>query len=217
MILMISKENCSFLDTDIIQKVGGFRKEKLLRKILISFNFNLFIHKYLVDEELILKGSAREQFDQMISNGEISIMTTQDLNSDELDEYNLAISLLSKEMDVDLSKKRDKNAGEVKSMAMAYAKNFKFFISDDRGARVAANKHLQNLDGTVLETIRMKDIITHIKTNEKCLEIDRKTAKQLYLYATNPKIGRTDSEIEQLRRINILLKKDFDENLWPIT
>jgi len=59
MILMISKENSSFLDTDIIQKVGGFKREKLLSKIISSFNFDLFIHKYLVEEELILKGPCK--------------------------------------------------------------------------------------------------------------------------------------------------------------
>lgn len=128
---MVNNENCSFLDTDIIQKIGGYKREKLLSKILNSFNYNLFIHEYLVVEELIFRGLAREQFDEMVAINEIFIITISNLDSDELKEYNLALSLLSKEMNVDLSKKRDRNAGEVKSMAMAYAKGFKFFISDD--------------------------------------------------------------------------------------
>ena len=60
------------------------------------------------------------------------------------------MQLRANEMKVDLTKKRDHNAGEVKSMA--FAKDFEYFISDDRGARVAAKKHLQKLDGSYLQT-----------------------------------------------------------------
>ena len=99
---------------------------------------------------------------------------------------------------------------------MAFSKGFEYFISDDRGARVAAKKYLQNLDGSSLQTIRMKDIILHIRHNEHFLKIDRKTAKQLYLYGANPKLGRTPFEVKKIETIRECLKKEFDEVLWPI-
>lgn len=50
---MTMKTRSSFLDTDIILKIGGYRGEKLLRKILSSFGLELYIHEYLIQEELI--------------------------------------------------------------------------------------------------------------------------------------------------------------------
>ena len=213
---MTKKIKNAFIDTDIIQKIGGFRRENLLSVILMNLGYNLFIHKYLVDEELILQGNALDQFNKMISDGEITVLEDSSLEETESIEYNSTMILLANEMNVDLSRKRDRNAGEVKSMAMAYAKGFGYFISDDRGARVAAKKHLQNLDGSCMETIRMRDIIMHIYNNEERLEISRKTAKRLYLYGTNPKLGKNISQIDTLKNIMNKLKKDFDENLWPI-
>ncbi len=163
--MMTKNNNSSFIDTDIILKIGGYHGEKLLRKILMSFGYKLFLHEYLLSEELIFGGSALEQLDEMIKLNEIIVMKVMDLTHSELQEYDSALKLLAGVMSVDLSKKRDKNAGEVRSMAMAFAKDFEYFISDDGDARVAAKKHLQKIDGTYLNTIRMKDVIRHIKEN----------------------------------------------------
>lgn len=169
----------SFVDTDILLKIGGFHGEELLKKILLSFGYDLYIHEYLLQEELIIGGKASEQLNEMIGSEEISIMYESDLDDQELQEYRSALGVLASEMEVDLQKKRDKNAGEVKSMAMAFAKDFEYFISDDRTARVVAKRSLQKLDGSYLETIRMKDVIMHIRKNNQTLEIDRKTARRL--------------------------------------
>ena len=214
--IMTKKIRNAFIDTDIIQKIGGFRRENLLSKILMDLGYNLYIHEYLVEEELILKGNALDQFNKLISDKKIIVIKDSSLGKDESTEYNSTMNLLANEMNVDLSRKRDRNAGEVKSMAMAYAKGFGYFISDDRGARVAAKKHLQNLDGSCMETIRMRDIILHIYNNEERMGISRKTAKRLYLYGTNPKLGKNTAQIKTLEKIINKLKKDFDENLWPI-
>lgn len=213
---MTRKTNSSFIDTDIIQKIGGYRGEKLLSKILCSFDYNLYIHEYLLQEELILGGSALEQLHDMISANKITVMKISDLTENELEEYNSAAQLLANEMGVGLEKKRDRNAGEVKSMAMAFSKGFEYFISDDRGARVASNKHLQKLDGSCLETIRIKDVILHIRENEKFMKIDRKTAKRLYLYGANPKLARNSFEKERIEAIRESLRKEFDQKLWTV-
>jgi len=212
---MMTKSKSLFIDTDIVIKIGGFHGDKLLKKTLMSFGYVLYLHEYLLDEELVFGESALEQLDEMIKAGEITVMKESDLDADELDEYGVALEVLAREMNVDLQKKRDRNAGEVRSMAMAFAKDFEYFISDDGGARVAAKKHLQKIDGTYLNTIRMKDVILHIRENSVELDIDRKTAKQLYLYGTSPKLARNKSEEEKLKRIRESLKSDFDNNLWP--
>lgn len=206
----------SFVDTDIVLKIGGYQGEKLLRKILLSFGYNLYIHEYLIQEELIIGGQAVEQLKEMIDSKEIIIMYEMNLGSQELQEYKTALGILASEMGVDLQKKRDKNAGEVKSMAMAFAKDFEYFISDDRKARVAAKRNLQKLDGSYLKTIRMKDVITHIKKNSQSLEIDRKTAKKVFLHGTNPKLAMNQVNKIRLKVIREKLKKEFDDNLWPI-
>lgn len=206
----------SFVDTDILLKIGGFHGEELLKKILLSFGYDLYIHEYLLQEELIIGGKASEQLNEMIGSEEISIMYESDLDDRELQEYRSALGVLASEMEVDLQKKRDKNAGEVKSMAMAFAKDFEYFISDDRTARVVAKRSLQKLDGSYLETIRMKDVIMHIRKNNQTLEIDRKTARRLFLYGTNPKLATNQDEKRRLESMRKSLKKDFDDNLWPI-
>jgi len=206
----------ALLDTDIIMKIGGFAEEKLLSKILMSFQSSLFIHEYLIQEELLTGKLALDQLNEMITNSEVTILKECDLNDNELFEYKSALSILASEMQVDLLKKRCKNAGEVKSMAMAFAKDFEYFISDDKAARVAAKKHLQKLDGTYLTTIRMQDIVKHVKSNQETLGINRKTARSLYLYGVNPKLARNATESRKLEVIREYLKTDFDQNLWPL-
>lgn len=213
---MMKKSNSSLIDTDIIHKIGGYRKEDLLNKVLIDLGYNLYIHEYVIDEELLCGENSLRQLNEMITEEQIVIIKESDLTNEEKFNYNTALTLLAKEMNVDLSKKRDKNAGEVKSMAIAYAKDFNYFISDDKDARVAAKKILQNTDGSYLNTIRLKDIIIHIRNNSERLNIDRKTAKRLYLYGINPKLGRNTEEIKKLTSIFEILKKDFDSNLWPV-
>jgi len=214
--MMKIKIKSSFIDTDVILKIGGYSGEKLLSKVLSSFGYNLYIHEYLIQEELIFGESLLEQLQAMISANEITVMGIADLTEIELREYNSTIQLLANEMKVDLTKKRDKDAGEVKSMALAFTKNFNYFISDDCGARVAAKKHLQKLDGSYLQTIRMKDVIIHIRDNEKKLGINRKIAKRLYLQGTSRKLASNQAEKRKLERIRGILKNEFDEKLWTI-
>lgn len=211
---MMSKDS-SFIDTDIIYKLGEYSNENLLSKVLLSLDFNLYIHEYILSEELILKNNSKSQLDAMLSNNDITVMRLTDLDESELFEYKSTEELLAKEMNVNLSKVRDRNAGEVKSMALAFTKNFGYFISDDRGARVSAKKHLQNLDGSSLNTINMKDIISHIRIKSDELNIIRKVAKQLYLFSVNPKKTYDINLKKKLTAIHASLKKDFDKNLWP--
>lgn len=213
---MTTKTRSSFLDTDIILKIGDYRGENFLRTILCSFDLELYIHEYLVQEELIFGELALKQLREMIREKEITVMRESDLTTDELNEYHTTVQLLANEMGVDLQKKRAHNAGEVKSMAMAFSKNFEYFISDDRDARVAAKKYLQKIDGSYLETIRMKDVVLHIREKEKFLCIGRKTTKQLYLYGTSPKLARNYAEKKKLETIRERLKNEFDEKLWPV-
>lgn len=213
---MTTKTNSAFIDTNIIQKIGGYKGEELLSKILYNFGYNLYIHEYLIEDELIFGDFALKQLNSMIEKQDIVIMKASDLSETELVEYNSAIRQLADEMDVDLNKRRDPNLGEVKSMAMAFSKDFEYFISDDRGAKVAAKKRLQKLDGSSLETIRMRDVILQIRKNQDALKIERKTAKNLYLYDANPKLARNTSEEKKILAIREHRKKEFDEELWPI-
>jgi predicted nucleic acid-binding protein len=206
----------SFIDTDIVMKIGGYTGEKLLEKVLCSFGYNLFLHEYLLNEELIFNEHAIEQLQEMINSHKIVIVKESELNKDAILEYNTALQLLATEMEVDLSKPRDHNAGEVRSMAMAFAKDFQYFISDDGDARVAAKLHLQKIDGSYLETIRMNDIITHIREHSEELGISRKIAKRLYLYGANPILGRNPSEVKKIEGIRKSLKNTFDTILWKV-
>lgn len=63
---MTKRIKSSFIDTDIIQKIGGYRNEKLLSKILTSFGYDLYIHEYLIPEELIFGELSIEQLRAMI-------------------------------------------------------------------------------------------------------------------------------------------------------
>lgn len=181
----------------------------------MSLNKELYVHEYIVHEELQVGENALRQFNNMLKSSEINIMKEDELSTTETADYHSALSVLATEMKVNLSKPRDKNAGEVKSMAMAFAKEFQYFISDDRDARVAAKKHLQGIDNTYLGTIRMNDIIKHLKDNESKIGISRKTARRLYLYTFNPKLCKNQSEINKIERMKTLHTQKFDNELWP--
>ena len=99
---------------------------------------------------------------------------------------------------------------------MAFIKGYEYFISDDKDARVSAKRHLQNIDGSTLETIRLQDIRIHIRDYSEKLEISRKTAKRLYLYGTNPKLGQNQREKDQLTLMHNKLRKYFDKKIWPL-
>ena len=71
------------------------------------------------------------------------------------------------------------------------------------------------MDGSYLETIQMKDIILQIRKNEKILSIDRKTAKNLYLYGVNPKLADNEAEHNRMKKILEKMKIEFDDCLWP--
>ena len=62
----------------------------------------------------------------------------------------------------------------------------------------------------------MRDIIIYIRDNEIFIGIDRETSKRLYLYGTNPKYAQNESEARKMEIIYNKLKKEFDEELWPI-
>lgn len=210
------KTNCAFLDTDIIMKLGNFKKVDLLSKVLMSLDKKLFVHEYIVNEELQIGENALRQFKDMVNSSEITIMTEAMLSISENQDYQSALNVLSTEMNVNLSKLRDKNAGEVKSMAMAYAKEYQYFISDDKEARVVAKRHLQGTDNTYLGTIRLNDIIKHLRENLEEIEISRKTAKRLYLYMFNPKFGRDQNEKKKIEKAKIVHAQIFDNELWPV-
>lgn len=150
----------------------------------------------------------------MIIEKEVEIVKVADLGDCEIQEYESALIILAEEMGAKLNSSRAKHMGKIKSMAMAYAKGFNYFISGDRAARVAAKKHLINLDGNYLITIQMKDIIVHIKNNSEALGINRKKAKILYTYHAKPALGRDLKEVGKLKKIHTKLKKEFDEILW---
>lgn len=62
----------------------------------------------------------------------------------------------------------------------------------------------------------MKDVIFHLRENEKTLFINRKIAKRLYIQGTNPKLARNQGEKKKLERVRKILKNEFDEKLWII-
>lgn len=206
----------ALVDTDILIKLSEFKGQRLTAKVLLSLGYDLFVHEYLVNEELIMGKATIEQFNRMISSNEIMILKETDLNSQEMEDYSSALKLLASKMEVDITKARAKNVGEIRSMAMAFAKDYDYFISDDKEAQVASKRYLQKIDGNYLKSIRMKDIIVHIRNKCDVLGINRKTAKQLYVYGANPNKAKNKSEKDILSRIFEHLKKEFDEELWPM-
>lgn len=206
----------ALVDTDILLKIGEFRGDGLLAKILLSLGYNLYIHEYLLREEIICGKSAKEQLERMIQSKDIIILRECDLCSAERFDYESALNLMAAAMKVNLLKPRDRNAGEIRSMAMAYSLHFNYFISDDKEARVVAKTILQNLDGSYLQTIRMKDIVVHLREKGDEIGINRRTAKNLYCYGSNPELAGNTQQKYKLKRINRILKDEFDYELWPV-
>ncbi|MCT4612612.1 MAG: hypothetical protein N4A47_04500 [Clostridia bacterium] len=193
-------KNSAFIDTDIVIKIGNYEGEDLLKKILGSYDYDLYIHEYIIKEELLSSENAKRQINEMIEEETLRVFLESSLNLDEKIGYSLTKDLLSKDSDKKLDDKPRKNLGEILSMSAAYVKGYSCFISDDKEAKMFAKDYLIYDSGDSIKVINMKDIVKYVSDNES-MGIKRKTMKHLYIslgLGCEDRIKKLKLEFEQI-------------------
>jgi len=208
--------NQALIDTDIIIKLGVYKGRDYLYDIVKAINFDVLIHEYIKNEELLQPENAIKQVDALINDGYLKVVSKSDLNTTETTEYESTLALLESEFSIKrtgaTSKRNDE--GEKRSLSYAFVKKKKAFISDDKIAAVIAKQSLKYSDDTFVEAIKLDDIVLFVK-NDKLVNITRKEMRRLYTNTVSPKMARNNQHKQLLERQYNQYKKKFDNELWP--
>ncbi len=117
------------IDTDICIKLGGKEKYRFLFDILPLVAEKIYMHRYTFNE-IRTPDSACRQLNDLIKNGNVVLVSEQDLEKSDRAVYNLTYNALAKLM-IDPARP-NKNKGEVSSLAYAKTKQIPIFASDEK-------------------------------------------------------------------------------------
>lgn len=206
--------NKALVDTDIIIKLGKYEGEDFLYQIFKAIPYDLLIHKYNIEEELLQPENAVRQINQLLSDGFLNVVSRCDLSSIEKSDYDSTLSILEVEFSKVRKKKKRNDEGEKRSLSYAFVKKYKMFISDDRSASVIAKRVLKYTNGNWVETMKLDEIVKFVK--ETKLGISRKDMKRIYINTVNPKMAKTNEDRIDLERLYKTYKNRFDSELWEL-
>jgi len=187
------------IDTDVCINLARYEKVNALRYVLENIAQNVFVHEYVLQEELLSSACSLE-IRRMVEQSKIkSLSPDKDLSASQKANYHAACDLLADAMGCVLSEKRCEHKGEVLSIAIAKTLGIHIFLSNER----VLQKEIDDCINTGLDDIRvfrMRDIILWIKENQEC-GLSRKDAKYIWLLSFDK--SRIDHK-----------KTEFDI-LWP--
>jgi hypothetical protein len=188
------------IDADVCINLSRYEKVNALRCVLENIAKNVYVHEYVLQEEL-LSSACSSEIKRMVEQSKIkSLSPDKDLSDSQKANYHAACDLLADAMGCVLSEKRCEHIGEVLSVAIAKTLGIHIFLSNEW----ALQKEIDDCMNTGLDDIRvfrMRDIILWIKENQEC-GLSRKDAKRIWLLSFNK------SKIDHK-------KTEFDI-LWPV-
>lgn len=188
------------IDADVFINLARYERVNALRCVLENISQEVFVHEYVLMEELVSSACARD-IRQMIDQGMIqSLSPDKDLSVIQKVNYQATCDLLADAMGCDLSGARSEHRGEVLSIAIAKTLGIHIFLSNES----VLQREIDDCINTGIDDIRvfrMWDIISWIRDNPEC-GLKRKDAKNILLMSCYK------SQFE-------MYKKMFDEQ-WPI-
>lgn len=188
------------IDADVCINLSRYKKVNALDCVLENIAQDVFIHEYVLQEEL-LSSVCCSEIRGLIERGRIkSLSPDQDLSAAQKVNYDAICDLFADAMGCALSDGRCKHKGEVLSVAMAKTLGIHIFLSNER----TLQKEIDDCLNTGLDDIRvfrMCDIILWIKENPEC-GLSRKDAKYIWLLSFDK------SKLDHY-------KAEFDK-LWPL-
>lgn len=179
------------VDADICIKIGASSKYRYLEKLLPAIAKNLYMH-IDVYSEVMSPISAKEQVDNLLESKQINLLDEKYLDELEKKAYESIYKSLADVM-ID-PRQKNKNAGEVASLAMAKTMSIQYFGTDEKNLQIIVDRIL-NIGKDDIRCIRIKDIVMMIKENQ--IEgFNRKDAKIIW-------------------RLSGKATAVFDNEIWP--
>ena len=187
------------IDADVCINLARYKKANALRCIMQNIAKFVYIHEYVLTEELVSTDCFSE-IQSLVDEGCIKTLSAKkDLTIAERQNYLASCDKLADAMGCILTEKRCKHKGEIVSIAIAKTLSIHIFLSNER----VLQGEIDDCINTGLDDIhvfRMRDIILWIKDNPGC-GLSRKDARNIWI------LSCYKSQIEQC-------KTEFDK-LWP--
>lgn len=178
------------IDADICIKLGGSEKYLFLEQIVPLLADEVFMHSHAFNE-VMMPPSATKQLANLVKCGKIKIVNETILLAQERAIYDMSFAKLERVM-ID-PRYRNKNRGEVCSLAYAKAVGIPVFATDEMDLQKIIDVQL-NSGIADIECLRVIDIIQMARAGDICIK--RSEAKALWVIS-----GKA--------------KELFDQSIWP--
>ena len=179
------------IDADICIKLGGSEKYPFLEQVVPLLCAGVLMHEHAFGE-VLMPLSAVRQLRKLIKQETIKVVNASKLSNQQRAIYDMSFAKLERFM-ID-PHMRNKNRGEVCSLAYAKAVGIPVFATDEMNLQTIIDVQL-NTGIEDIKCLRIVDIIQMAKKGEIALQ--RKEAKALWVIA-----GKQ--------------KEIFDTEAWPI-
>ena len=178
------------IDADICIKLGGSEKHRFFEQIVPLLAKKVYMHDHAF-REVMTPHSATTQLNKLVHDGIIEIVDETKLTAQERAIYEMTFDKLEKVM-ID-PRNKNKNRGEVCSLAYAKAKGIPVFATDEMNLQTIIAKQLNNGISDI-RCLRIADIVQ--MAHEGAIPIRRSDAKAIWVIS-----GKQ--------------KDHFDRTIWP--
>ena len=179
------------MDADICIKLGGSDKYPFLEQVVPLLADEIFMHTHAFGE-VMMPLSATRQLAKLVSVGTIQMVNETTLSAHERATYDMSFAKLERVM-ID-PRMKNKNRGEVCSLAYAKAMGIPVFATDEMDLQTIIDSQL-NIGLADIKCLRIVDIVHMARAGE--INLQRKVAKALWIIAEKP-------------------KEHFDQSVWPL-
>ncbi|MFF1291639.1 hypothetical protein ACFVXR_30210 [Bacillus thuringiensis] len=193
----------AILDTDFALKMEKIRKIDAIEMYIPKLVGHLYIHRYVYDNEILVPKRAKDQIDNLISNGFATIVDAETIKKESPLKsllYQQTIHLLEKS-DPE-TKENGKNWGETVSASYAHIQSIPHILSDEGSFQGFLDEHINSNSANGITVVRIRDFILGMKEKK----MKRRDAYAIWYLANEDK-----SDPKKLERAKII----FHEDLWP--
>jgi len=188
------------IDADVCIHLARYGKVNALRCVLENIASHVFVHEYVLREEL-LSSSCSLEISRMVEENTVTLLSPDtDLTPLQKTNYDATCALLANALGYVLSEGHSRHKGEVLSIAIAKTLGIHLFISNERALQIEIDDCI-NTGMDDIRVFRMKDIILWIRANPE-YGLSRKDARYIWLLSFDK--SRID-----------YYKTEFDQ-LWPV-
>ena len=188
------------IDADVCIHLARYGKVNALRCVLENIASHVFVHEYVLREEL-LSSSCSLEISRMVEENTVTLLSPDtDLTPLQKTNYDATCALLANALGCVLSEGHSRHKGEVLSIAIAKTLGIHIFISNERALQIEIDDCI-NTGMDDIRVFRMKDIILWIRANPE-YGLSRKDARYIWLLSFDK--SRID-----------YYKTEFDQ-LWPV-